>query len=91
MKRKLALLFILIMVAAMLGCGAATQAPVDLTPAQLGDLGAEIYLNEGQTEEILSEVNLTEEAFRTKVGEVSSNPEQARQYRQAFERRLENQ
>lgn len=90
MKRKVALLVIPMMVVAMMGCGGATEAPVDLTPKQLGELGAEIYLHEDQTEEILSEANLTEEAFRTKIGEISSNPDQAREYRQAFERRLEN-
>lgn len=90
MKRKLALVLVPMMVVAMMGCEGATEAPVDLTPTKLGELGAEIYLHEDQTEEILSEVNLTEEAFRTKIGEISSNPDQASQYRQAFERRVEN-
>lgn len=90
MKRKLALLLIPMMVVAMMGCGGATESPADLTPTKLGELGAEIYLQEDQTEEILSEANLTEEAFRTRIGEISSNPDQARQYRQAFEKRLEN-
>lgn len=90
MKRRSTLLLMPMMVLALMGCGHEADAPVELSPKTLGELGAEIYLNEGQTEAILSEAGLTEGSFRTRIDEISSDPDQARAYRQAFERGLED-
>jgi hypothetical protein len=71
--------------------GAATDAPKiaaqqDLTPEQLGEIGARISKNSAQAKQILSEHGLDEKSFEQKIRKVTEDPEASRRYAAAFEK-----
>ena len=74
-----------------LGCSdaetaaAETDAAVaDLSPEELGRLGARLHESPGRAEEILAERGLTWEAFESAVRELAEDPEASRRYSEAF-------
>ncbi|HVE70935.1 MAG TPA: hypothetical protein VNI54_06165 [Thermoanaerobaculia bacterium] len=64
---------------------AVTQAQ-DLTPEQLGELGARISKNASQAKQILSEHGLDEKSFEQKIRKVTEDPEASKRYAAAFEK-----
>ncbi|HUR83078.1 MAG TPA: hypothetical protein VM733_20135 [Thermoanaerobaculia bacterium] len=93
---------ILVLACALLACnndkpantsaGAAADAPQvatqqqDLTPEQLGEIGARISKNAAQAKQILSEHGLDEKSFEQKIRKVTEDPEASRRYAAAFEK-----
>lgn len=71
------------------GCGGTDgeRAGTDagLTAAELGELGGQIYVEPDRAEELLDEAGLTAEQFDARIREVSSDPEVAREYTEAFD------
>ena len=71
--------------------GAAVDAPSvataqELTPEQLGEIGARISKNAAQTKQILSEHGLDEKSFEQKIRKVTEDPEASRRYAASFEK-----
>ena len=70
--------------------GAAVDPPAiasqELTPEQLGELGARITKNAAQAKQILSEHGLDEKTFEQKIRKVTEDPEASRRYAAAFEK-----
>jgi hypothetical protein len=70
--------------------GSATSSAVtqgsttNLSPEQLGEIGAKISQTPADAKKILSSHGLTEEAFEQAVRKVSSDPDASRRYRNGF-------
>lgn|SRR5262245_51975989 len=60
------------------------NAAQNLTPEQLGEIGAKIKKNPSQASKILSEHGLTEATFEKEIRKVASDPEASRRYRDAY-------
>lgn len=60
------------------------QAPANLTPEQLGEIGAQIRKDPARAEEILSERGLNQQSFEKAIREVTENPEASRRYAEAY-------
>lgn len=58
----------------------------ELTPEQLGELGAKITKNASQAKEILREQGLDEKTFEAKIRKVTEDPEASKRYAAAFEK-----
>jgi len=77
----------------LVGCSAEepamteTQAElaVDITPEELGELGARIRQDPARAEELLSERGLTAESYEQAIREVSEDGDSARRYADALE------
>jgi hypothetical protein len=75
--------------AASAGAGVDTPtvaASQDLTPEQLGEIGARISKNAAQSKQILSEHGLDEKSFEQKIRKVTEDPEASRRYAASFEK-----
>jgi lipoprotein NlpI len=78
---------------AMVGCSAEesamteTQAElaVDITPEELGELGAKIRQDPSRAEQLLAERGLTDESYEQAIREVSEDGDSARRYADALE------
>lgn len=70
--------------------GAAADAPSvaaqELTPEQLGEIGARISKDASQSKQILSEHGLDEKSFEERIRKVTEDPEASRRYAAAFEK-----
>lgn len=70
--------------------GAAVDAPgvaaQEMTPEQLGEIGARISKNASQAKQILSEHGLDEKTFEQKIRKVTEDPEASRRYAASFEK-----
>jgi hypothetical protein len=64
---------------------AAQQA--ELTPEQLGELGAEIKKNPNDAQRLLSEKGLTEQTFEQAIRKVSEDPAASQRYAAAYKQR----
>lgn len=64
----------------------ATSASAQLTPEQLGELGAAIKKNPNDAQRLLTEKGLTEESFEQAVRKVSEDPAASKQYADAYKR-----
>jgi hypothetical protein len=64
--------------------GGAETGGGEPTAAELGSLGARIHNEPERTDEILAEAGLTREELEARVREVMTEPEEARQYANAF-------
>lgn len=64
----------------------AAAAPQNLTPEELGELGARIEKNPGDAQRLLSERGLNEESFEQAVRKVSEDPAAAKRYSDAYKR-----
>ena len=61
-----------------------TVAPQNLTPEQLGEIGAQIKKHPSDAEKILTEHGLTMAAFEKAIRDVSADPAASRRYRDAY-------
>jgi hypothetical protein len=70
--------------------GAAADVPAiasqEMTPEQLGELGARISKNSAQAKQILGEHGLDEKSFEQKIRKVTEDPAASRRYAAAFEK-----
>lgn len=64
----------------------ATVAQANLTPEQLGELGAKITKNPGEAQKLLSEQGLTEDSFKQAVRKVSEDPAASKRYAEAYKK-----
>ena len=62
----------------------ATATTTQLTPEQLGELGAQIRKEPARASEILSQKGLDEAAFEKQIREVTENPESSKRYAAAY-------
>lgn len=65
---------------------AAATAQKQLTPEELGELGAKIQKNPGEAEQLLTQHGHTQESFQQAVRKVAESPEQSKQYQAGFKR-----
>jgi cytochrome c556 len=61
-----------------------TAAAQNLTPEQLGEIGAAIKKHPSDAEKILTEHGLNMASFEKAIREVSSDPDASRRYRDAY-------
>lgn len=64
----------------------AASASVEMTPEQLGELGAEIERNPDRADELLNQRGLDERSFEQKIREITEEPEASQRYAAAYER-----
>jgi hypothetical protein len=62
------------------------QAQTNLTPEQLGEIGAQIKKHPSDANKILSDHGLTEASFEKEIRKVSSDPAASRRYRDAYKK-----
>lgn len=60
------------------------EEAVELSPEELGELGARLEENPDQIEEILAEQGLTLETFEAAIRDLTENPGEARRYAEAY-------
>ena len=65
---------------------AAASQQADLTPEQLGTLGAEIRKNPNDAQRLLTQRGLDEQKFEQAVRKVSEDPAAAKRYREAYKK-----
>jgi hypothetical protein len=61
-----------------------TAKAADLTPEQLGELGAQIRKEPARANEILSQKGLDQTAFEKAIRDVTENPEASKRYAEAY-------
>jgi hypothetical protein len=61
------------------------ELAVDITPEELGELGAKIRQDPARAEELLTERGLTDESYEQAIREVSEDGDSARRYADALE------
>ena len=64
----------------------AAQQQADLTPEQLGELGAQIRKNPADAKRLLSERGLDEQKFEQAVRKVSEDPAAAKRYSESYKK-----
>ncbi|HYK05424.1 MAG TPA: hypothetical protein VE974_26975 [Thermoanaerobaculia bacterium] len=64
----------------------ATAAPAQLTPEQLGELGAEIRKNPADAQRLLSQRGLDEQKFEQAVRKVAEDPAAAKRYSESYKK-----
>lgn len=64
----------------------AAQQQADLTPEQLGELGAEIRKNPADAQRLLTERGLDEKSFEQAVRKVSEDPAAAKRYSESYKK-----
>ena|SRR6266850_1860722 len=62
------------------------QAQTNLTPEQLGEIGAQIKKHPSDANKILSDHGLTEASFEKEIRKVASDPAASRRYRDAYKK-----
>lgn len=92
---RAAFLMTIVFSLALLGCNqAATESPAsgesavaakDLTPEELGRLGAAIEKNPENAEQILSDRGLNEQTFETEIRKISEDAEASKRYAEAYQ------
>ena len=65
---------------------ASVAQQTNLTPEELGELGAKIKKNPKDAEKLLSEKGLTEQQFEKAVRKVAENPDQSKRYTEAYKK-----
>jgi ABC-type enterochelin transport system substrate-binding protein len=65
---------------------AAVTQQSDLTPEQLGELGAQIQKNPNEAQRLLTERGLDEQKFEQAVRKVSEDPAASRRYADAYKK-----
>jgi hypothetical protein len=63
-----------------------TVAQANLTPEQLGELGAKITKNPGEAQKLLSDQGLTEDSFKQAVRKVAEDPAASKRYAEAYKK-----
>ena len=64
----------------------AAQQQADLTPEQLGELGAQIRKNPADAKRLLTERGLDEQKFEQAVRKVSEDPAAAKRYSESYKK-----
>lgn len=64
----------------------AAQQQADLTPEQLGELGAQIRKNPNDAKRLLTERGLDEQKFEQAVRKVSEDPAAAKRYSESYKK-----
>ena|SRR5438093_12494876 len=64
----------------------ATQQTTNLSPAELGELGAKIKKNPADAQKLLSEKGLTEQQFEQAVRKIAESPEDSKKYAEAYKK-----
>lgn len=62
----------------------AAKAPQELTPEQLGELGAQIGKMPDRAETLLSQHGLTKESFEAQIRKITENPDASKRYADAY-------
>lgn len=100
MSMRTTLTMSLVVLLALAGCGAKDQqtavtndeppaqrqANANLTPEELGELGAQIRKTPVRANEILRERGLTQKTFETEIREVTEDPEASKRYAAAYKK-----
>jgi len=63
-----------------------TPQSTNLSPEELGELGAKIKAHPKDAQKILADAGLTESAFETQIRKVSSDPAASKRYAAAFKK-----
>lgn len=61
-------------------------APAELTPEQLGELGAQIRKNPNDAKQLLAQRGLDEQKFEQAVRKVSEDPAAAKRYSESYKK-----
>lgn len=64
----------------------ATASQANLTPEELGELGAQIKKNPADAQKLLTEKGLTEQSFEQAIRKVAENPEESKRYAAAYKK-----
>ena len=64
------------------------QAQTNLTPEQLGEIGAKIKKHPSDVDKILTDNGLTQASFEKEIRKVSSDPAASRRYRDAYKKNV---
>lgn len=64
----------------------ATQQQADLTPEELGELGAQIQKNPNDAQRLLTQRGLDEQKFEQAVRKVSEDPAAAKRYSDSYKK-----
>lgn len=59
-------------------------AAAELTPEQLGELGAQIKKSPDRAHELLSQHGLDEKSFEAQIRKVTENPDASKRYAEAY-------
>lgn len=62
----------------------ATANAADLTPEQLGELGAQIRKEPSRADELLAQKGLNAATFEKAIRDVTENPESSKRYAEAY-------
>lgn len=62
----------------------ALQASHEMTPEELGELGAQIRKSPDRADAILSQHGLTKESFESQIRKITENPEASKRYAEAY-------
>ena len=62
------------------------QTVAQLSPEQLGEIGAQIKKQPNDAQKILSSHGLTEESFEVAIRKVSEDPQASKKYAEAYKR-----
>lgn len=68
------------------GVSAPATSNQELTPEQLGEIGAKISKNAAQATQILRQHGLDAKSFEARIRKVTEDPEASRRYAAAFEK-----
>ena len=63
---------------------AASQTPHELTPEQLGELGAQIGKTPDRATDLLTQHGLTKESFEAQIRKITENPDASKRYADAY-------
>lgn len=63
-----------------------STSATNLTPEELGQLGAKIKKTPDEAQKLLSEKGLTEQSFEQQVRQVAQDPEASRKYAAAYKK-----
>lgn len=64
----------------------ASAGSTQLTPEELGELGAKIKASPGDAQKLLGEKGLDEQSFEQAIRKVAENPEESKRYAAAFKK-----
>ena len=65
---------------------AGTTSQAQLTPEELGELGAKIKASPSDAQKLLAEKGLNEQSFEQAIRKVAENPEESKRYAAAFKK-----
>lgn len=68
------------------GNSASVAQQSNLSPEELGELGAKIKKNPSDAEKLLSEKGLTQQQFEQAVRKVAESPDQSKRYAEAYKK-----